>query len=114
MPNALRKVAGYLEPQDLLNMARSARSLRNLLMSKDSKRIWRISREASEIPDCPEDLSEPQYADLLFGIGCYVRIVPMHISFLLMIIFQYCGRARAHSLFFSLRIRLCGTCAKEQ
>lgn len=78
MPNALRKVAGYLEPQDLLNMARSARSLRNLLMSKDSKRIWRISREASEIPDCPEDLSEPQYADLLFGIGCYVRIVPMH------------------------------------
>ena len=66
------QIAGYLNPTDLLNMARSSQSLRNLFMSKDSKSAWRRVRENLELPDCPDDLSEPQYADLLFGKGCYV------------------------------------------
>ena len=75
------QIVGYLNPTDLLNMARSSQSLRNLFMSKDSKSVWRRVRENLELPDCPDDLSEPQYADLLFGKGCYVCNISLALLF---------------------------------
>lgn len=54
-------------------MARSCKVLRTFFMSKNSALIWKASRTSMELPDCPSDLSEPQYADLLFAKGCYVR-----------------------------------------
>lgn len=41
-------------------------------MSKASAPVWASSRKAINLPHCPPDLSEPQYADLLFSKGCYV------------------------------------------
>ena len=54
-------------------MARSCKTLRDFFMSKVSAPVWAASRNGIGLPPCPPDLSEPQYADLLFSKGCYVR-----------------------------------------
>ncbi|KAE9389351.1 hypothetical protein BT96DRAFT_766429, partial [Gymnopus androsaceus JB14] len=58
----------HLEPGDLLQLARTSKDLRNVLMSKSSESIWRTARENIEpgLPRLPDDLSEPEYAHLLF------------------------------------------------
>ncbi|KAH8108785.1 hypothetical protein DFH11DRAFT_1631329 [Phellopilus nigrolimitatus] len=91
------EVAASLNPHDILNMSRSSRSLRSLLMSKQSKSIWRAARQSLDMPECPSDLSEPEYADLVFGRGCYL-----------------CGAPRGHILFYSLRLRLCASCRDDR
>ncbi|KLO04423.1 hypothetical protein SCHPADRAFT_840592 [Schizopora paradoxa] len=63
----------HISPGDLLSLARTSADLRAILMSKSSKRVWDAARRVQgTIPPCPSDLSEPQYADLLFGKGCSV------------------------------------------
>ena len=84
LPSSLKcdilvQICSYLRPLDLLTMARSCKLLRDFFMSKASAPAWVASRRAIELPDCPSDLSEPQYADLLFSKGCYVSLL----SFLL-------------------------------
>ncbi|KAJ3886700.1 hypothetical protein GG344DRAFT_81454 [Lentinula edodes] len=64
----------YLEPNDLINLARTTRDLRGILMSKSSELIWRTARSNLDgLPPLPKDLSEPQYADLLFCTHCYIN-----------------------------------------
>jgi hypothetical protein len=44
-------------------------------MKRSSISIWRHSRsQFDDLPDCPDDLSEPQYAELLFGKACTVSL----------------------------------------
>jgi hypothetical protein len=44
-------------------------------MSRTSRTIWKNARSNVEgLPDCPGDLSEPQYASLLFEHVCQVRV----------------------------------------
>ncbi|KAJ3968102.1 hypothetical protein EV361DRAFT_952635 [Lentinula raphanica] len=63
----------YLEPRDLLRLARTSKDLRGILMSKSSENIWRTARGNVEgLPPCPVDLNEPQYANLLFESYCHV------------------------------------------
>ncbi len=69
----MSQIVSQMSPEDLLQLARSSRALRDFFMSKTSIRFWAAARAAQDIPDCPGDLSEPQYADLLFGKGCSVR-----------------------------------------
>ncbi len=66
------QIAKHLSPGDLLQLARCSRPFREMLMSKTSKHIWKVAREAHGVPNCPDDLSEPRFADLLFGKGCSV------------------------------------------
>ncbi|KLO03919.1 hypothetical protein SCHPADRAFT_841224, partial [Schizopora paradoxa] len=57
------EVACYMTPEDLMNLARTSAGLREILMSKSSKRVWEAARTVQgTIPPCPSDLSEPQYA----------------------------------------------------
>ncbi|KAG8957800.1 hypothetical protein FRC00_003503 [Tulasnella sp. 408] len=82
-----------LTPLDLLQLARSTRRLREILMSKESKPIWRRARaNITDLPDCPEDLSEPQYASLMFEVGC-----------------QICNKG-TRKTDHQLRVRLCNSC----
>ncbi|KAH8118218.1 hypothetical protein DFH11DRAFT_1573061 [Phellopilus nigrolimitatus] len=64
------EVAHYLGPDDLLHMSRSAKVLRELLMSKSSKPIWRSAEEAAGLPECPPDLNSPQYASFIYDTFC--------------------------------------------
>ena len=64
-----------LEPRDLLNLARTSKPFRGLLMSRNSVSMWKASRSNVEgLPDCPAHLSEPAYANLAFFPYCNVGI----------------------------------------
>ncbi|KAF9060710.1 hypothetical protein BDP27DRAFT_1236376 [Rhodocollybia butyracea] len=63
----------YLEPGDLLRLARTTKDLRSILMSKSSESIWRTARENVQgLPPRPNDLNEPQYAHLCYESYCHV------------------------------------------
>ncbi|KAE9405949.1 hypothetical protein BT96DRAFT_1015209 [Gymnopus androsaceus JB14] len=87
----------HLDPGDLLRLARTSKELRNMLMSKSSESIWRATRSNVEgIPPLPDDLSEPQYAHLLFSQYC-----------------DLCLKGTPASPFWDLRARCCGRCIPE-
>lgn len=72
-------------PMDLVNLARTSKALRQVLMSRKSMWVWIAARRnagAVMVPDPPEDISEPAWALLLFGPAvCSVsKRVFMHIS----------------------------------
>ncbi|KAJ3751301.1 hypothetical protein DFH05DRAFT_1470822 [Lentinula detonsa] len=86
----------HLEPRDLLRLARTSRELRNLLMSKTLENIWRAARQnVEDLPPCPHDLSEPQYAFLIYEPICHL-----------------CDR-RVESVLWSFRMRCCQDCASD-
>ncbi|PPR01424.1 hypothetical protein CVT24_001898 [Panaeolus cyanescens] len=95
----LPEIFGHLEPQDLLNLSRTSKDLRNLLMSRSSRSIWLQSMaNAPEMVDCPSYISEPAWIDYLFGKGC-----------------MGCGKNTnaTHTLEREF-IRLCMKCVKER
>ncbi|KIK57122.1 hypothetical protein GYMLUDRAFT_229829 [Collybiopsis luxurians FD-317 M1] len=86
----------YLDPSDLLRLARTSKNLRNILMSKTSITVWRSSREnLPGLPPPPKDKNEPQYAQLLFENYCHV-----------------CEDTKddCETIFWSLRMRVCDAC----
>ncbi|KAF8913174.1 hypothetical protein CPB84DRAFT_1841573 [Gymnopilus junonius] len=67
------KLAGFLGmPLDiLLKLARTSKELRRLLLNKSSVSIWKASfSDISDLPECPADMSEPAWANLLFSPYC--------------------------------------------
>ena len=63
----------FLHPRDLLNLARTSKDFRALLMDRKSAPWWRATRSQIEgLPPCPKTLSEPAYANLLFFNHCHV------------------------------------------
>lgn len=47
-----------------------------MFASPKSRHIWVASRRnMNSMPDCPPDLSEPQYASLMFEHHCQVRTI---------------------------------------
>ncbi|KIK59089.1 hypothetical protein GYMLUDRAFT_44820 [Collybiopsis luxurians FD-317 M1] len=87
----------YLDPGDLLRLARTTKDLRGILMSKSSKNIWRTARKSVEgLPSLPDDLNEPQYAHLLYESYCHV-----------------CGHKPCNNVYWSFRMRCCKSCASE-
>ncbi|KAE9410789.1 hypothetical protein BT96DRAFT_969103 [Gymnopus androsaceus JB14] len=82
----------HLNPSDLLSLARTSKTLRNMLMSKSSASIWRATRaNMPTLPPLPDDLSEPQYAHLLFSEYCHICL----------------NKRRTLSTLWSLRVRAC-------
>ncbi|TDL24417.1 hypothetical protein BD410DRAFT_785875 [Rickenella mellea] len=90
------EIASHLTPLDLLHMARSSKRLRQNLMSKHSRPIWRTARNSLRMPDCPPDMSEPQYAHFTFTKNCYV-----------------CDKITVQTIEYALRVRLCKRCFKK-
>ncbi|THH03238.1 hypothetical protein EW145_g6415 [Phellinidium pouzarii] len=64
------EIAHYIGPDDLLRLSRSSKALRDLLMSKASRMIWRAAEKLVGLPECPMDLSSPQYASFIFDTFC--------------------------------------------
>ncbi|KAH8113511.1 hypothetical protein DFH11DRAFT_1544751 [Phellopilus nigrolimitatus] len=87
------EIASYVTTLDLLQLARSTRALRSLLMSKSSRTIWLASEAAMGLPPCPSDMCEPQYASLQFEKFC-----------------NACGYPRVERVTHALRVRLCQGC----
>ncbi|KAK0195043.1 hypothetical protein F5146DRAFT_1023974 [Armillaria mellea] len=88
------EVLGWLDPVDLLQLARSTKSIRNILMSCSSASAWKAAR--SNIPGLPEPapgMSEPAWANLIFTSRCHV-----------------CMTANVRNIEFVFSIRICARC----
>lgn len=93
-------ILSALRPMDLLNLARTSNALRQVLMSRKSMSVWITARRnagATVVPDPPEDMSEPAWAQLLFGPA----------------ICSQCSARNIHRVDFALRRRLCTVCRKR-
>ncbi|KAG8908287.1 hypothetical protein FRB99_007820 [Tulasnella sp. 403] len=89
-------ICEYLSPKDLRNLTLTSRRLRSILMTREMMHIWRAARmNVVALPECPDDMSEPQYARLMFGAECYD-----------------CGGRATKTDFFS-RARYCSNCYQD-
>ncbi|KAG8698374.1 hypothetical protein FRC09_007263 [Ceratobasidium sp. 395] len=65
------EIAGHLHPLDVIQLSRSSKHLRKLLMQRAAMHIWQRSLEnVPGLPPCPSHLCEPQYAALIFTEYC--------------------------------------------
>lgn len=67
------QIAILLMPDSMVALARTNKSLRNLLMSRSAIQIWRVTiRNVEGLPPCPPSHCEPYYSALLFSPYCSV------------------------------------------
>ncbi|TFK78431.1 hypothetical protein K466DRAFT_560510 [Polyporus arcularius HHB13444] len=92
------EITAHLDPIDILQLARVSKDLRAMLLSRTSRHIWIATRKnvSPPPPDCPESLSEPRYAYLLFERFCML-----------------CGAGRAVNVHYAGLARLCRECWKR-
>ncbi|KAF8602452.1 hypothetical protein BDV93DRAFT_193964 [Ceratobasidium sp. AG-I] len=65
------EITSFTYPGDLLSLARSCKRFREILMGRSAIKIWRFAEgNLKGLPPCPKDMSEPQYAALLFTRIC--------------------------------------------
>ncbi|KAG7452375.1 uncharacterized protein BT62DRAFT_990614 [Guyanagaster necrorhizus] len=71
------EVFGHLDPLDLLQLSRTSKQLRHLLLQDSARSVWKTARSNVDgLPDIPPDLNEAQYAQLLFGTYCQSCLKP--------------------------------------
>ncbi|KAG8767281.1 hypothetical protein FRC12_006329 [Ceratobasidium sp. 428] len=91
------QIAGLLDPGDLVVLARTNKFFRNMLMSRSATLIWRQSFEnIPDLPGCPSDMPEPQYAALVFSPYC-----------------TFCGKPVRRGVDTCLRVRICSSCLQK-
>ncbi|TFK25813.1 hypothetical protein FA15DRAFT_668141 [Coprinopsis marcescibilis] len=96
--DATFEIFGHLRPLDLLHLARTNKELRRILMRRSSLSVWMKARSSMRyLPDCPFDLSEPQYASLMFEHVC-----------------QYCAACNVQTVVWEARVRCCKRCGPLQ
>lgn len=110
----LAQIFGFLHPLDLLNLARTTKSLRQVTMSRSARPVWRESFETvDDLPKCPEDMSEPEYANLVFDTACSVCSILTIRDNLLIFDTQECLSSRGAEAFWAWRRRLCKKCLRK-
>jgi len=71
------EIFSLVQPIDLLQLARTNKTLRRYLMNRSSAPIWAASRQQVEgLPSCPKHLSYPQYVNLAFDHHCQTCLEP--------------------------------------
>ncbi|KAI0645553.1 hypothetical protein C8Q79DRAFT_700147 [Trametes meyenii] len=96
----LLEIFGLLPPYSLLALARTSKDLRTFLTSRKSAACWKSARQQLiDFPECPSDLAEPQYAQLVFGDECHALVS------------QNCGRRANQPAVLALRVHYCTRCA---
>ncbi|KDQ06976.1 hypothetical protein BOTBODRAFT_39212 [Botryobasidium botryosum FD-172 SS1] len=94
----LFEIMSHLYPLDLLNLSYTTKAFRNILFRRSAATIWRASlAQVPGLPECPDDLNEPQYANLAFGNSCHE-----------------CGRRPVRNVEWALRVRICAGCRDKQ
>lgn len=71
----LFEIFGQLFPADVLHLSMSSKALRDILLRKSAAFLWKqafLNMKITPPPPCPDDLNEPQYANLLWGKYCFV------------------------------------------
>ncbi|KAJ7037952.1 hypothetical protein C8F04DRAFT_998527 [Mycena alexandri] len=94
--DVLLEIFGRLEPKDIIQLSRTNHTFRSHLLSKESRGVWKAARENVDGPDCHADLTEQEWAHLLYGVAqC-----------------QSCGAKNVQRVDFGLRRRACTGCLK--
>ncbi|KAK1230603.1 hypothetical protein PQX77_006298 [Marasmius sp. AFHP31] len=92
----LSEIFGHLSPSDLLQLTRTSKNLRELLLERSATTIWKTSfKRVTDIP-CPTDVSYPAWASLMYDKECHI-----------------CSAPNIRTYSYHLRIRLCGKCVKK-
>jgi hypothetical protein len=104
------QIASHLHPLDLLQLSRVSADFRAIFTSRSALYMWTAARRnVPLLPDCPDDLSEMEYARLMFETDCEVNATPLVRSSLLNNE-QACGRIPRIDTSFTLRLRMCKQC----
>lgn len=108
-------IASCLHPRDLLNLSRSSKHLRVVFFHRSSVVVWKSVLRKAGFPECPGDISEPQYTSLMFDTNfCMVRSSKAQLGAKnvdLFIFKQACNATTENvTCDFGLRLRLCSTC----
>ncbi|KAI0047938.1 hypothetical protein FA95DRAFT_1518318 [Auriscalpium vulgare] len=95
----LFEIFGHLPPADLIHLTRVTKAFRQVLLSRDAMLLWKEAYElVPDVPSCPEDMSEPAWANLLFG-GAHCHT---------------CGSKPVNKILFILRRRACRSCMSSR
>ncbi|KDQ18185.1 hypothetical protein BOTBODRAFT_42588 [Botryobasidium botryosum FD-172 SS1] len=89
----LLEIMAHLLPDDLISLTYTGRAFRNILRRRSSAEMWRFAFANAGMPECPDDLTELQYANLAFGTHCH-----------------QCGKSPVKKIEWALRTKLCGDC----
>ncbi|KAF9473236.1 hypothetical protein BDN70DRAFT_925272 [Pholiota conissans] len=97
MPMELKlEILSYVNPLDLINLAQSTKALHEMLMDRSATSTWEKARSnVIGLPDRPTDMSEPQYAHLMFVNRC-----------------SFCYKRSLHSSYYS-RVKACEACIES-
>ncbi|KII92062.1 hypothetical protein PLICRDRAFT_459387 [Plicaturopsis crispa FD-325 SS-3] len=98
----LYEIFRLLQPIDILNLARSTKPLRAILMSRSSRTVWKSALSnygPRQVPACPFELNEPQYVDLAFSKHCHFC--------------QVAAGSGVAFILWNLRVRCCEKCKKD-
>ncbi|KAJ2922246.1 hypothetical protein H1R20_g14849, partial [Candolleomyces eurysporus] len=70
--DVLLEIFSHLEPADLIHLSRTTKALRSIMMVRSSRSIWtQALASIPDLPPCPDDLIEAQYANLMFTDYCH-------------------------------------------
>lgn len=73
------QIFGYLHPMDVLNLSRTTKPLRSILLGRHAGGVWRSALgSVRALPSCPSDMTEPEYASLAFDDWCQVSLSSVH------------------------------------
>ncbi|KAJ8480925.1 hypothetical protein ONZ51_g6335 [Trametes cubensis] len=92
-------VASHLDPIDLLQLSRASKDLRSFVLSRKSRPLWStvFGNIVPQMPACPEHISEPRYAHVVFERTC-----------------DACGVNQSVKVDYATPVRLCGACWKTK
>lgn len=115
--NKPSQICSFLHPKDMLHLSRTSKGLRQIFMSRHSLGVWRaVLASLDGLPPCPDDLSEPAYASLIFDQYCHVCDDPTNNlpSLLnrprLTCIVQVCKGDDGFTVHWQCRMRMCHRC----
>ncbi|KAI5834893.1 hypothetical protein K523DRAFT_368757 [Schizophyllum commune Tattone D] len=93
----LYEIFGHLDPQSLLHVSYTSKALRAILITRNSRSVWRkcISADA-DFPPKPDNLNEPQWTEVLLGNTC-----------------SYCNRPSSCALW-PFSVRTCDRCLGQR
>ncbi|KII96178.1 hypothetical protein PLICRDRAFT_240712 [Plicaturopsis crispa FD-325 SS-3] len=96
--DVLYEMFAHMTPGDLVSLTRASKAFRRTLLTRKSITVWKRAWEnIPGVPKCPDDMSEPSWANLLYGgTTC-----------------QECGAENIQRIEFYLRRRVCESCLEK-
>ncbi|KAK0203345.1 hypothetical protein DFS33DRAFT_1383607 [Desarmillaria ectypa] len=92
-PEVWLEISSHLTPQDVLQLSRSSKDIRQAFMSRSSAIMWKVARKTVNCPPPIAGFSEPAWANLLFVNACH-----------------FCCKSIVRHIDFVFRTRICSKC----